>query len=392
MTTKRSRGETRIQQNRNINNGNEAKRIYPVILRADGQDMAFQFTPNQMLVAYERAKKNPDNNPKHSRVKEIRDLLRRSAVLIALFIVASLSTGCSTAGLVRIMEPPLSKTDLPEMAANMSVEQGMFMRYNTRSTIADYSSDSSNSAVLTPAAMMDVMKFGAALGADAGKYKALSDAINKNREVDVTFAIAKSEDIRDMFIDQNKAKLAPGARIVEVKNKLVATAGVERIEVPAIIPAEPVTIPDILPPPTNTPAEEFPIEETLDAIDVRSAKLLGPHQNKGFARSPVTKLLTKAEIRNGLVYLEYEKLDWPSNNSGIGGNIDGRVFVFWKEGDQVYGGHFDWKRPDQTAKTLENIYGGYLGRQPPAGSDLYFAITANDMSERSNVLKANGTF
>ncbi|HMO03931.1 MAG TPA: hypothetical protein PKC67_02410 [Kiritimatiellia bacterium] len=151
--------------------------------------------------------------------------------------------------------------------------------------------------------------------------------------------------------------------------------------------------PPVPPPPypvdTNT-TPELP-DASLDALDISNAILLGTHANVNPAIADTTRLLTKSDITDGKLALEYEKLNWPLDNKNPEG-VDSRIYIFWKEDNQVYGGHFEWKRPDQNVKLLENIFANYLGRKPPSGSDVWFCLVKNDGTQRTNVLKSNTPF
>lgn len=137
-------------------------------------------------------------------------------------------------------------------------------------------------------------------------------------------------------------------------------------------------------PPNNPPPP------SLDQLDISNAKLLGTHKNKVPANAPITRKLHSANIEGGSVKLNYETLNWPDDNSGIGSDIDGRVYIFWMEGSIVTGGHFEWKRPGQTSKGLSNIENGYLeGKKPPRGATVWFCLMSNAADQRTNVVKSN---
>ncbi|HMO05535.1 MAG TPA: VCBS repeat-containing protein [Kiritimatiellia bacterium] len=139
------------------------------------------------------------------------------------------------------------------------------------------------------------------------------------------------------------------------------------------------------PPPGPSPNPGIP----ADALDVSNAKLLGTHKNVKPVNARVTRRLNSADIDGSNVRLNYETLNWPDNNSGIGSNIDGRVYIFWLENGQVTGGHFEWKRPGQTSKGLSNIEGGYLeGKKPPRGATVWFCLMNNVGDERTNVVQS----
>lgn len=127
-----------------------------------------------------------------------------------------------------------------------------------------------------------------------------------------------------------------------------------------------------------------------DEINVGGAVMYGPHASVHPQNARVTRSLSSANVEGGNVRLAYQSLGWPSNDSGIGNNIDGRVYIFWSEGGRIVGGHFDWKSVGQTVKTLNNIGEGYLsGRRPPRGATVGFCIVRNNGSERTNTKLSN---
>lgn len=78
---------------------------------------------------------------------------------------------------------------------------------------------------------------------------------------------------------------------------------------------------------------------------------------------------------------------WGGNDSKMGGL--GRYHCFWMDGNQLFGGHFDWVRKGgQPFKTTEKIASGYLGKVPPAGSTMYFCMISNDGKRRTDVVES----
>ncbi len=139
------------------------------------------------------------------------------------------------------------------------------------------------------------------------------------------------------------------------------------------------------PEPAPAPAPAPPIAtDGRDQLDISGAILLGPHSGVAIKSAPITRNLFAASIEGGLVNFSMDRLGWPVPNQPVAG-VDARTFIFWREGSQVYGGQFDWQRPGQTAKTLKNVYDGYLGRRPPKGAPVWFALCRIDARERTNV-------
>jgi len=142
-------------------------------------------------------------------------------------------------------------------------------------------------------------------------------------------------------------------------------------------------------PPEPNPTPTNAVPERQDQLNVSNVKLLGTHKKVNPANARITRTLRSANIDGSNVRLDYETLNWPDNNSGIGSNIDGRVYIFWMEGSTVTGGHFEWKRPGQTSKGLSNIETGYLeGKKPPRGATVWFCLLNNVGDERTNVVQS----
>lgn len=133
--------------------------------------------------------------------------------------------------------------------------------------------------------------------------------------------------------------------------------------------------------------------QSVDAIDITGATLFGPHKNKNPAKARITDTLISVRIRGDGIVMKYKTSGWPNNDSGIGENIDGRVYVYWQQGGKLVGGHFDWKRPNTKDREFKNIRNGYLdGNQPPKGATLWFVLMTNKADRRTNVVKADGVF
>jgi len=142
--------------------------------------------------------------------------------------------------------------------------------------------------------------------------------------------------------------------------------------------------------PNNPPPGNPPPPASQDELNISNVKLLGTHKTKVPANAPITRKLHSANIEGSNVKLSYETLNWPDNNSGIGSDIDGRVYIFWMEGSTVTGGHFEWKRPGQTSKGLSNINNGYLeGKKPARGATVWFCLMSNAADQRTNVVKSD---
>lgn len=125
-----------------------------------------------------------------------------------------------------------------------------------------------------------------------------------------------------------------------------------------------------------------------DDLNISNAQSFGTHKNVFAQNAGITRKLHSADQSGGFVFLSFDPLNWPSQ-----GRVDGRVFLFWEENGQVVGGMFDWHAKGQTAKTLENVYHGYLGgKRPPKGATVYFCLTNINATERTNVKKSNNVW
>jgi hypothetical protein len=139
-----------------------------------------------------------------------------------------------------------------------------------------------------------------------------------------------------------------------------------------------------------TPAPAAAPTSGLDELDISGAAALGPHSGKPAQAARITRLLYKADKQGDSVSLSYDKLGWPTRRDGK--TIDGGVYLYWVEGGRVIGGLFDWHAVGQNSKTLENVYGGYLGRRPARGATVWFTIVSIDGAQRTNVKRSGSTW
>ena len=76
--------------------------------------------------------------------------------------------------------------------------------------------------------------------------------------------------------------------------------------------------------------------------------------------------------------------DWPVKVVKV--KVQGIICIFYERGGQVVGGKFDWLRPNQTHKGLENLAHGYNGHTMPHPSAKCYAMFVSvDGSRRSNI-------
>jgi len=134
-----------------------------------------------------------------------------------------------------------------------------------------------------------------------------------------------------------------------------------------------------------------PPSSSIDDIDVSKAKLTGAHRGTNPAKAQPTRLLKSVRISGTeSIRFEHEILGWP-DNSPVGENIDGRCYIYWRDGDALTGGQFDWKRPASngvSVKDTKNLHNGYLPT-PAVGAVLWFCLVSNDGRERTNVRQSS---
>lgn len=139
---------------------------------------------------------------------------------------------------------------------------------------------------------------------------------------------------------------------------------------------------------TNMPATSTNLEtstsNTVDDIDVAKVKIIGKHGMNPSKAQP-TRTLHSVSDMGGNCRLSYDPLGWPTT-SAKGKTCDAGVVILWPEGDGYTGGWFDHKKVGQSVKTMENIFGGYVdGKQPPAGSQVWFYLISYDGKQRTNI-------
>lgn len=140
----------------------------------------------------------------------------------------------------------------------------------------------------------------------------------------------------------------------------------------------------------SVPVVTASVPVSVDALDISKAQLFGTHAKVNPTKAAVTRDLNAADVEKGggAVRLDFEALHW-STQSSKGKTIDGRVYLYWLEGEQVLGGHFDWHGQGQKVKTLENVWGGYLqNKKPASGARVWFCITDLECHERTQVVES----
>jgi len=317
--------------------------------------------------------------------------MKTLTLIVAALACAVLATGCATK-IGRVMEAPVDNIDVAEVAANLQPGMAMMYSHRYQSLQPNSTTTLGNDSALTTAAAKELIGFGVGL---ASAPSAASAVLDRDRVAESALVIAKSEHIRDMRVSDNKAALIQQAKVVDVINNVTLVQGLDDDLTVGIATNPPAASPE----PAPAPAPEIPLgpdpdpNASLDAISIAGAKLLGVHKNVDPAKARITDVLVSVTVNPGGIILDYQTNGWPDNDSGVGDNIDGRVYIYWFEGQEQTGGHFEWKRPGQTERSFSNILNGYLeGKKPPRGADLYFVLASNKGDRRTNVVKAEGVW
>lgn len=122
-----------------------------------------------------------------------------------------------------------------------------------------------------------------------------------------------------------------------------------------------------------------------DALDIATVKWLG--SNYGTAKQAMT--LGSASISAGgkqIAFSDSAPKDWPTTTVKV--KVQGIACFFYERGKSVVGGKFDWTKPGQTIKGLENVHNGYNGHSMPAtGTPAYAMLVDVNGKQRSNLVK-----
>lgn len=77
---------------------------------------------------------------------------------------------------------------------------------------------------------------------------------------------------------------------------------------------------------------------------------------------------------------------WPIKTVKV--PVQGIVCLFYERDGKIVGGKYDWCRPGQHSKGLENVHNGYNGHSMPAkGTPCYTMLVSVDEKQRSNLLE-----
>ena len=135
---------------------------------------------------------------------------------------------------------------------------------------------------------------------------------------------------------------------------------------------------------TRPEPKPTPLPVSNDAIDPNTVSWTG----KAFTAAKVTATLTGAWMdANSLILNNPAPSNWPHKDvSGV--DCQGIVCLFYEIPAVIKGGKFDWLRPGQKLKGLENIHNGYEGHEPPAPDARCFTCTVSvDGTQRSNIVE-----
>lgn len=149
---------------------------------------------------------------------------------------------------------------------------------------------------------------------------------------------------------------------------------IEDVEIPDIV--DDVDVPEIV---DDKP--DAPLPETNDAVPVEFISWFG----KSYRNAQQTCTLSSASIRgNTLSFSPAAPSSWPRKTVKV--ECQAIVCLFFERSGQVVGGKFDWARPGQSSKGLENIHNGYNGHtMPPKGTPTYVMLVDVNERQRSNI-------
>lgn len=135
---------------------------------------------------------------------------------------------------------------------------------------------------------------------------------------------------------------------------------------------EPTPAPTPTPNPTPGPA-----------TDLTGIHWLGPT----YASAQETAKLSGATITgNTLTFAEGAPATWPTTTVKV--LVQGIACLFYERAGAHVGGKFDWTKPGQRAKGLENVHGGYGGHSMPAkGTPAWAMLVSVDGKQRTNLAK-----
>jgi hypothetical protein len=124
-------------------------------------------------------------------------------------------------------------------------------------------------------------------------------------------------------------------------------------------------------------------EPNSDAIQLSEINWLGPC----YESAAKTAALSAADMDKHFLYLGRAAPErWPKKVVKV--TVQGITCIFYTRKGKIVGGKFDWLRPGQTEKTLENLEKGYNGHSMPRkGSNVYTMSVSVDGRDRTNIVK-----
>jgi hypothetical protein len=134
--------------------------------------------------------------------------------------------------------------------------------------------------------------------------------------------------------------------------------------------------PSPLPTPTPTPT---PTPEPSN--DLTGIKWLGT----SYAKASATAKLSGATIAGGkLTFADPAPSSWPTKTVKV--LVQGIACLFYEVDGQKCGGKFDWTKPGQTVKGLENVRSGYNGHtMPRKPTPAWTLLVSVDGKQRTNL-------
>lgn len=142
-----------------------------------------------------------------------------------------------------------------------------------------------------------------------------------------------------------------------------------------------IEIPDTTSTTTTTTTSTTTTQPDASGVDLTKIKWLG----KNYSGAKETTKLNSATISGDRISISYEPYSWPLNDDG---GCDAIACFFYRKGEGITGGKFDWiRKGGQKVKGLENVKGGYGGHEMPArGTDAWLMWVSVDGKQRSNFL------
>lgn len=134
-----------------------------------------------------------------------------------------------------------------------------------------------------------------------------------------------------------------------------------------------------LPPIVNPPSTNKPVASNMtDRVNITGYKE---------ANLKIEKTVELTKVTKSRLSWKGERDGWPKKNVKV--DVNGVIFLgVIREGKVIAFGKFDWTRPNQLDKGLENVYHGYgvfsdPNKQPKTGDQVFICIIRVDGSGRT---------